>query len=322
MRVLAEKRKSAEHLAFGPGTRLAVAYSSGLVVWDVATGEPVNRLVYQDYAPMLGGNVPVLLPPDGRAVYLASVHEGLVGIRLADRSREPIDQPGDRSLFGAAMSPDGRRVVCHFWWHRRWQGTRDSRSLVAYRRKGDRPPEFDSFTTPEDSQIDALAFFPDGTRFATAELGYRPVDPAGSFLSAQEPLVRVRKWPGERGVASAVCPKGSVDSVAVSPDGAVVAGRAGANLLVWPASLNGEPVLARNDNRKHFTGFAFHPSGKYLAATSNDTTVKVFEAETLAVARTYTWGVGKLKSVAFSADGSLAAAAGEGGQVIVWDVDL
>jgi WD40 repeat protein len=78
----------------------------------------------------------------------------------------------------------------------------------------------------------------------------------------------------------------------------------------------------RNDNKRHFTGIAFHPSGKYLAATSNDETVKLYDTATWEVARTFTWDVGKMRSIAFSPDGMLAAAGSEKGQVVVWDVDI
>ena len=78
----------------------------------------------------------------------------------------------------------------------------------------------------------------------------------------------------------------------------------------------------KNDSRKYFTGLAFHPSGRYLAAVSNDTTVKLYETESWDVATTYKWDVGRLRSVAFSHDGLLAAAGSSSGNVVVWDVDL
>lgn len=80
--------------------------------------------------------------------------------------------------------------------------------------------------------------------------------------------------------------------------------------------------VMENDSRRNFTGIAFHPSGRYLAATSNDETVKVFDTATWEVAHTFTWKIGKMKSVAFSPDGALAAAGSDKGQVVVWDVDL
>jgi hypothetical protein len=82
------------------------------------------------------------------------------------------------------------------------------------------------------------------------------------------------------------------------------------------------PRVLKNDNRKHFTGVAVHPSGKYLAATSNDETVKLFDTTTWEVARTFTWDIGRMRSIAFSPDGALAAAGSESGKIVVWDVDV
>jgi hypothetical protein len=60
--------------------------------------------------------------------------------------------------------------------------------------------------------------------------------------------------------------------------------------------------------------------------TSNDGTVRLhdFHAGNARwdVARTYDWSIGKLKSVAFNAEGTLAAAGGDTGKVVVWDVDV
>jgi WD40 repeat protein len=81
-------------------------------------------------------------------------------------------------------------------------------------------------------------------------------------------------------------------------------------------------TVAGNRRTKHFTDLAFHTSGKFLAATSNDQTVKLFDTMTWEVARTFTWDIGRMRSVAFSPDGTLAAAGGDTGQVVVWDVDV
>jgi WD40 repeat protein len=108
-----------------------------------------------------------------------------------------------------------------------------------------------------------------------------------------------------------------------SADGRLIAGLRGAWIGVLSADdLGAGPATFRNDNRKEFTGLAFHPSGRFLAATSNDATVKLYDTATWKLARAFDWGVGRLRSVAFSPDGMLAAAGGEKGQVVVWDVDL
>ena len=42
----------------------------------------------------------------------------------------------------------------------------------------------------------------------------------------------------------------------------------------------------------------------------------------LAAAKTFTWNIGKMRSIAFSPDGTLAAAGSDSGKVVVWDVDV
>src|SRR5262249_1017765 len=86
--------------------------------------------------------------------------------------------------------------------------------------------------------------------------------------------------------------------------------------------LGAEPVLIRNDNRREFTSLAFHPSGRFLAATSNDATVKLYDTRTWKLAHAFDWEIGRLRSVAFSPDGTLAAAGGDKGKIVVWDFDL
>ena len=110
----------------------------------------------------------------------------------------------------------------------------------------------------------------------------------------------------------------------LSPDGALAACRHTVWVHVYPLRANFTKPLAtlRNTNRKEFTGIAFHPSGKYLAATSNDETVKLYDTATWEVAHTFTWKIGRMRSVCFSPDGSLAAAGSDKGQVVVWDVDV
>lgn len=110
---------------------------------------------------------------------------------------------------------------------------------------------------------------------------------------------------------------------AVSADGTLVATALNNRVTVMAAENCAEPLAQlKNDGRKHFTGIAFHPSGKYLAATSNDETVKLFDTNTWELAHSFTWKVGRMRSVAFSPDGALAAAGADKGQVVVWDVDL
>jgi hypothetical protein len=109
----------------------------------------------------------------------------------------------------------------------------------------------------------------------------------------------------------------------LSPDGCLFVCRTRETIRVYPAGGTWKNVpTIKNDSKKHFTGMAFHPSGRYLAATSNDKTVKFYDTTTWELARTFTWDIGRMRSIAFSPDGALAAAGSENGKVVVWDVDL
>jgi WD40 repeat protein len=112
-------------------------------------------------------------------------------------------------------------------------------------------------------------------------------------------------------------------STVLSTDGRLVAAWYARHLTVWrtddPKQL---PVRIKNDGTKHLTGGAFHPSGRFLAATSNDTTVKLYDTTTWRVSTTLAWQIGRLRCVAFSPDGCRAAVGSDQGRILIWDVDL
>jgi WD40 repeat protein len=111
------------------------------------------------------------------------------------------------------------------------------------------------------------------------------------------------------------------DRLRFRPDGRQLLAVHESALVVWPVPQLGTPRVVRNDSRKHFTAAAYHPNGRQLFTTSNDSTVIVWDTETWEPVRRFVWEIGKLTAVAVSADGTLAAAGGEKGRIMVWDVD-
>lgn len=112
-----------------------------------------------------------------------------------------------------------------------------------------------------------------------------------------------------------------------SPDEQQLVGLNAMNLLVWPIPDLGAPRLVRNITRKNFTAMAYHPSGRRLYATTNgedttDVTVHVFDTTYWSRVEQFTWQLGNLKAIAVSPDGTLAAAGGDRGDIVIWDVDL
>lgn len=65
-----------------------------------------------------------------------------------------------------------------------------------------------------------------------------------------------------------------------------------------------------------------HPHGRTLfTAAHADGRVRAWDADTLAARGEYDWGVGPVYRVAVSPDGLTAAAGGDDGRIVVWDLD-
>lgn len=71
-----------------------------------------------------------------------------------------------------------------------------------------------------------------------------------------------------------------------------------------------------------FTALAPHPSGKWLAVGQDDGLVRTFETATWNEVSSHQWPVKPVAGLAFAPDGLKAAAGGDAGKVVVWDVDL
>ena len=67
---------------------------------------------------------------------------------------------------------------------------------------------------------------------------------------------------------------------------------------------------------------AFHPSGRFLLVGDHDGTIRLREVESGQEWAAYSWGIGSVWKVAFSPDGLRAAACGQSGKIVVWDVDV
>ncbi len=116
---------------------------------------------------------------------------------------------------------------------------------------------------------------------------------------------------------------GHLEELKFSPDGQYLAARRDGAILLWSADhLRRVPRRIVNDTPKKITSFAFHPNGKNVATTSNDQSVKLWDLETQEQVRAFDWHGGRMRSIAFAPDGLTAAAGGEDGQLILFDVDL
>ncbi len=288
-------RLRVESLAFHPdGTRLAVAgYGWCVTLWDFAKGSQLAEWA------VLGFRDNFRFHPSGLRLYVAN---GGLGLRCVDIRTGKVTESGITAGWGFAIAPAGDQIV----------GYETDGLFSAHLTARRMEREWSRSIRNRDVCISvSLAFFPDGKQFASAE-----------WRNTSETWIRIRSAADGSVLDRIGCACQTPDQVAVSPDGVWVALRAATSLLIFHMKDAGESVKLTSPNRKHLTGIAFHPGGRYLATTSNDA-VRLHDRDAeWAVVRTFDWKIGALKSVAFSPDGSLGAAGGENGQVVVWDVDV
>jgi WD40 repeat protein len=108
-----------------------------------------------------------------------------------------------------------------------------------------------------------------------------------------------------------------------SPCGRYIAGVLGARLVVWSAEDGKTRGELEAGGTRLFRGPRFHPSGRFLAAggANIDGGVYCWNVGTWEELTGFRWPVGPVACVNFSPDGTLAAAGGERGRILVWDVD-
>ncbi len=285
------------------------------VVWETATGRAVRRFRFR----LDRVNQSLVFHPRASRLYVAT-SAGLHDIDLAGTVARNL-WPSREYTGCLTVDPAGRWLVAY---HSRQVEDEDELTYLYLLSRiditdPDRPTllwERPAVDPPGYGWSEALAFLPNGERLISVEatfteerceglrLGVRRAD-TGDVLHRDGGSLTVR------------------DPLVVSPRGDRMATALGTMLSVLdPRDFSLLPVVLTNDSTKHFTSIAFHPSGRFLAATSNDATVKLYDTTSWEVAKTYTWDIGKMRSIAFSPDGTLAAAGSDTGKVVVWDVDV
>jgi WD40 repeat protein len=311
------------HLTFAPDGKLLAASGGGrgLEMWELPSGTKWPRYP----APLRPNDAPVAFHPS-RSVCLASRGLYLIEINTETRGARQLSVAGKTTYGGLqtwAALPDRSGVICHVYEAHgsdgtlrllRWAPGEQLNTIWAVE-----VPKLAAHSSQAPHPLVVCAA-PDGATFITLD-----AKPNRSAWAIPTELTRVSVWTVERGqfVRSAKLPANTAPVLALAPDARTfVTCRANA-LSVWNAA--GVEVvrrIVRNDTRAHFTALAFHPSGKYLAATSNDATVRFYDTTTWEVSHSFDWKIGRLRSAAFSPDGTLAAVGSEMGEVVVWDVDL
>ena len=306
MRVLQADSGEVLGLTFSPdGRALAAAVAGqGVYLWDLDSTDPPRQL---DTTANHKTRT-LYFTPDSRAVGWV----GGAGWKVFDRVRKRAAQlrlDAGGNLTWMTQTPDGSRVVS--------EHSFPESSLIAWKSVGEGGWEQEWSVSMADVGFHSTTVCPTGRRVATLARA------ASSRVRWETPFrLQLRSAISGRVEATHPYPHNYAARLAFAPDGRQLVGVHDMTLMVWPVPDLGEPRLVRNGSRQHFTAAAYHPSGRYLFAASNDTTTHIFDTESWDRLARFTWKLGRLRAVAVSPDGALAAAGGDHGEVVVWDVDL
>jgi WD40 repeat protein len=208
------------------------------------------------------------------------------------------------SMFGHAVTPDGRRLVV---------GQNDGRSFPqqSYEVRhldvaaGVEVPEVRVHSGAGRTAGVGLAYSPAGDALAVVTLGGQV------HLWGLSPVRRRGQVPYRR----------ALNALAFAPDGRTLAVAAGLEVRLWDTATGAERATLRGHARV-VTGVAFTPDGRLLASASTDGQVKLWDVAAAKERAAYDWQVGPVTALALAPDGMRGACGGARGALAVWDLDL
>jgi WD40 repeat protein len=255
-----------------------------------------------------------------------------VGEQQPEWGREVESLPLGWHVFGVVMTPDGKHLAaCGVGGFTVWSRTGrvgwelmveetgtgghciaaapDCRTLAI--RGIDRTIRLWDIVTRKETRL--LSTLPD-------ELRAVQFSPDGAFLAASTFRGDLRLWDLKSGSEPRLIETGPdpVQSFAFAPDNRTLAlarwGDQSKDLILWDFR-SGTESLRFTENRDGTNALAISPNGRVLASADKDRSIRIWDMETGGLKATLHEGVGWVKTLVFSPDGSRIAFGGQSGIV-------
>ncbi len=301
MRILSAHTSPIGSIAFSPdGALLAEGVKNSKVrIWNLAKGECIFELNH------LSVENPILVSfsPDGRFLDVASTWMSRISLNdfACDTKQDLLMSFG--IVRSVEHAPSGRELLLVNYQYLR--SSSDGEPLPAF----PFPPDWQ----PQPSRgtfCTSAVYSPDSNRVAFGV----------SKTGITKHQILLFDCYGNEPVLSMTWKSHEAKRLSFHPTRPLLAAACGPTLRVWNLDSATE-VAAIKVGKLHHMAAAFSPCGRFLAAVSKDQTVRFWDAFSFTETATFEWQIGKLLDFAFAPDGSIAAASGDQGKIVLFDVE-
>jgi WD40 repeat protein len=289
-------------------TLLSNVYDKDLLksqIWDLKTGDQIRPI--PTYSDSLSGLVYSLAYSKDGHMVARSGAEGTVKIWNLRTGQliQTINNP-PIGVSSIAFSPNGQTLAT---------GSPDQRVKLWDLRTGQLLRILHAHST----KVDSVTFSADGQTLVS-----KGMDAMGGVNTVKlwnvTPLSR-KAWESEELLRTLTGNSSAVLSIALSPDGQILASRHSDNTLKVRNLLSGEVLHTFNLGTSPVKSIAFSPDWKMVATGSEDRTIHIWNLLSGELIRTLTGHVGSVESIAFSPDGQTLVS-GSGFEARVMNAEL